>query len=85
MAVTLTFEQRRLILDRTMQQYMHKGWILQSQTDTVGQLLKPCKKRGCLGRFFLGIILLLFPQRDKLLTITVDEHGHVKKQERKAN
>jgi hypothetical protein len=81
----LTPEQRSALLEQAMQPYIKKGWILQSKTEGMVQLLKPAKQYGCVMRILLALILLFFPRYDKLVTITVDPYGKVSKNERRAN
>jgi hypothetical protein len=84
--VMLTQEERSAILDRELQPYLRDGWRIQARSEGQAQLVLPARKKsGCLIIVLLllgivpGIIYLMWPSRDELLTITVDATGHVQK------
>lgn len=81
----LSMEQRKAILQRTIADYVSRGFQVVNQTDTSAQLLKK-KTFSCLYSilwfllFGIGLIIYLLyyaAKRDELLYISVDERGRV--------
>lgn len=79
-----TRQQRQEILDRAVASHMREGWLVQNQSETRAQMIKPATKKSCLLIVVLlllgilpGILYLLWPSRDKILIIEVDESGRV--------
>lgn len=82
-ASPLSIEQRRDLLQREINARVKKGWIVQTQTDTAAQLIKPKKFSWLWFILLLGIIYLVYYivlKRDEKLYLTVDEQGKVKAQ-----
>jgi len=81
----LSIEQRREILQRTINTFVSSGYRVVSQTDTTAQLIKP-KQFSCLWAtlwflfFGIGILIYLFyyaSKRDEQTYLKVDLYGRV--------
>ena len=79
----VTIEQRRAVLQKSINWYTSRGFRVVSQTDTTAQLVKP-KQFSCLiatlSFLLVGIGLLIYvfiymASKDQTVYITIDENG----------
>ncbi len=85
MSQPIAESERARALDNAVRPYLKRGWLVQSQTATRAQLVKHPGKRSVLVFIVLfllfalpGILYVIWPRRDKILLLEVDDQGKVK-------
>jgi len=82
----MNIEDRKIILDREVGNYIKRGFRIISRTDTTAQLVKP-KKFSLLWAFLwfllfgIGLLVYVFyyvAKKDQTAYLEVDELGNVK-------
>lgn len=89
--MTETINAATAILDREIMRWVKRGARIQNRTDRQAQLVMPAKGKSLLLVIVLlvlgvvpGVIYLIWPRKDTVITLTLDASGKLHTLKRKA-
>jgi uncharacterized Tic20 family protein len=75
--VRITDRERIDILEKTIADFQHKGWVVENQREFSANMVKHAQGYSCLLMLLIGLFALLFPRTDEHVLIEVNVLGKV--------